>query len=54
MTTLLSINWAIAAVPVMHGTFIINDDCLLNTTGSVEDINECMENSQTITPISEV
>ncbi|VBB33609.1 unnamed protein product [Acanthocheilonema viteae] len=56
ITTLLSFNWAIASMPIMHGTFIIDDDCILNTTSlgtNVDNVNACMENSQTITPISE-
>nr|CRZ25404.1 Bm4958 [Brugia malayi] len=56
ITTLLSINWAIVAIPVMHGTFIIDDECLQNITNSdknTDNISICMENSRTITPISE-
>uniref|UniRef100_A0A0R3S792 MFS domain-containing protein n=1 Tax=Elaeophora elaphi TaxID=1147741 RepID=A0A0R3S792_9BILA len=56
ITTLLSINWAIASMPVMHGTFIIDDDCFLNATmlgTNSTNMNMCMENSQKVTPISE-
>ncbi|VDK80936.1 unnamed protein product [Litomosoides sigmodontis] len=57
ITTLLSINWVIVAMPVMHGTFMIDDDCFSNSTGSAEmnakDVNECKEGSQATTPISE-
>ncbi|CAG9535751.1 unnamed protein product [Cercopithifilaria johnstoni] len=53
ITSLLSINWAIASMPVMHGTFIIDDECL-NTTNfatNANNMNACVENS--ITLISE-
>ncbi|MCP9264225.1 hypothetical protein DINM_022247 [Dirofilaria immitis] len=39
ITTLLSFNWAIASMPVMHGIFIIDDDCFLNGTASGNDFN---------------
>ncbi|VDK66934.1 unnamed protein product [Onchocerca ochengi] len=56
ITTLLSFNWALAAIPVMHGIFIIDDDCFLNGTTSninIKNLKLCVENSRKITPVSE-
>lgn len=57
ITIILSINWTIASIPVMHGTFIIDNDCFLNVTNfdiNGSNANACMDNPQAITPISEV
>uniref|UniRef100_A0A1I7VCL9 MFS domain-containing protein n=1 Tax=Loa loa TaxID=7209 RepID=A0A1I7VCL9_LOALO len=60
ITIFLSIDWAIASISVMHGIFIIDDNddamCFSNTTNlgiNGNNINICMENSRTITPVSE-